>query len=365
MFIYLFLIVFVISLSFLSVDKRLDKRYYVFFTCVFFVMLAIIAGTRLNGYDWKSYGEQFLNIPALPYYHRSYISVEIGYEWLVSLYKVFNSSFNGFLFFYAALTLFFAVIVSFRYSPYPLVSLAMFFSYAFFFQVMGQMRQPFAILLLYLFLIPALLKKRYLWAFILIVLATVLLHKACCFALGIFIFRDKILSVKQVLFVSLCALVLYVLSSQMLQFMLLLLPKSFYLYDAIVAYSTYNATEVSFTLGMVERIGMFFVLYYFGMRYNVYQTNRLFRLFVNFYFMGICIYFSFISVAAEFASRGTFFYVYSLFYAMPMLISQVPLRKAKYALLAITLLWSVYLATGIVRDTESNQEYIPYRSILL
>lgn len=74
-------------------------------------------------------------------------------------------------------------------------------------------------------------------------------------------------------------------------------------------------------------------------------------------------YFSFISVAAEFATRGTFFYVYSLFLALPILISESSI-KIKYILYAITILWCIYLSTGIITKKEENKAFLPYNSTL-
>ena len=78
--------------------------------------------------------------------------------------------------------------------------------------------------------------------------------------------------------------------------------------------------------------------------------------------MGVCIYFAFIKVASEFATRGSFFYLYSIFIIIPILIKEAPI-KIKYFLLTIALLWSAYVSTSVIRD--GKDDYIPYNSILL
>lgn len=362
--IYIILIAFVIIISFLSLDKRIKNDYHLFFSIIFIIILSAVAGGRVMGYDFVSYYKHFELVPEIMSYERTDYTIEIGYELLVSLFKSFSDSFNGYLFFYAFITMILASITCFKYSSLPLLSFGMFFSYCFFFQVMGQMRQPFAILIMYIFLIPLLLEKKYLWSLAVILASTILLHKSCFLAILIFIFKDRVIRPKLLALVFMGVIILYVLSSVIVSMMIALIPKSFFLYDAIVTYTSLKSIQVGFTLGMLERIGMFFVMYYFSYKYGIYQNNQKIRLFLNIYLTGIVIYFSFISIAAEFATRGTFFYIYSIFFILPNMISEIPYRRVKYTLCLVTLLWSLYIASGIVRDTENNEEYIPYKSVI-
>lgn len=362
--IYIILIAFVIIISFLSLDKRIKNDYHLFFSIIFIIILSVIAGGRVMGYDFVSYYKHFERVPEIMNYERTDYTIELGYELLVSLFKSFSDSFNGYLFFYAFFTMILACVACFKYSSLPLLSFGMFFSYCFFFQVMGQMRQPFAILTMYIILIPLMLKKKYFWATAVILASTVLLHKSCFLAILIFVFKDRLIRPKTLVMIFCGIIILYVLSSVLVNLMIALIPKSFYLYDAIVTYTSSKSIQVGFTLGMLERIGMFFIMYYFSYKYGIYQNNQKIRLFLNLYLTGIVIYFSFISIAAEFATRGTFFYIYSIFFILPNLITEIPCRNVKYTLCMITLLWSMYIASGIVRDTENNEEYIPYKSVI-
>lgn len=360
---YFLCILIVLTISFFSVDKRAKKEYHLFFSIILIFTLTIIAGTRLVGYDFDVYATHFKAVPDLLHYKRTDVSLEIGYELLVSTYKLFSDSFNGFLTCYAGITLLLAYGVCVKYSPIPLLSFGMFFSYAFFFQVMGQMRQPFAILFLYVTLIPLIQKKKYFASSMLILFCTVFLHKSSILCFAILFFTDRELGKKQILLYSFITICLYILSPHLIKLFLLIIPKSIPIYTALEAYATYKSIQVSFSLGMLERLGMFIVLYYYAKRQNLYQTDKNLRLFINTYFAGICMYFSFISVAAEFATRGTFFYVYSLFLALPILISESSI-KIKYILYAITILWCIYLSTGIITKKEENKAFLPYNSTL-
>lgn len=350
----------VLLISFLTADKRttnIQKN----FSCLFLIIaLAFIAGIRLIGYDFSVYQQHFYAVPSLFDYTRTNISIELGYELLVSFFKLFSNSFNGYLFFYAVLTLLMVTIWSYKYSPYPLISLAMFFAFSFFLQMMGQMRQPFGILLAMILLVPLFQKQKYLIAFLVIIGCGYFFHKSLLFCIFLFIFRDKCLPPKVVIVflgASLCA---FIMSKSIFELIMSLIPTNFYLYGVIYDYMYTKGLQFSFSLGMIERCFVFSIIYYIAYKYNLYQKNSLLRLFVNMYLMGVCLYFSFINVAAEFAARGTFFYTYSFFIALPMLIKESPI-KIKYFLLTFAFLWSIYLSTAVIRD--GGDRYLPYKSL--
>ena len=81
------------------------------------------------------------------------------------------------------------------------------------------------------------------------------------------------------------------------------------------------------------------------------------------YFVGVCIYFMFISVSAEFASRGTQALSYALFFALPMLLKYMRLKE-KYMLVLVILAWGIYLSLGSFTG-DGIEVYVPYKSILL
>lgn len=363
MIVYILTIIIVIGFSLFSVDKRINKNSEFFITIMLCLALTVIAGTRLVGYDFPVYKTHFEAVPDITQYSRTDISIELGYELLVSLFKTFNDSFNAFLFTYAAITMVFAIVVSYKYSPFPLLSIGMFFAYSFFFQVMGQMRQPFAILFLYIFIIPLILNKKYIKVFLIICFATIFLHKSCILCLGVLLLRDYIIKPKYAIILIIITMLVDIMSAQLLQLALSLIPKNFYLYDTIVAYTSTKVIKVGFTLGMIERLGMLGIVYCLSYKYCLYQNNPTLRLLINIYFTGVCIYFSFISVAAEFATRGTFFYVYALFYIAPILIKELPI-KVKKMFYFIILLWTVYIGTSLLKNSEEAEEYFPYNSTL-
>lgn len=361
MFFYILLFVSVLLLSFISLDKHINtsQRSFIFF--IILISLSLIAGTRLMGYDFDTYSYHFKNVKEITEYSRTNISIEYFYDILASITKYFTIDFNIFLTIYTILLLSIAGIFFNKYSPYPILSFCMFICYAFCLQVMGQMRQPFGIFVSYLILIPLILNKRNILAILYILFAGLVFHKSLYFCLLLFVFKDKVISYKNVILILSVSIILYSLSEFALKNALAYLPEDFYLSNVIYEYVYYKVIKHSFSLGMLERVILFFIMFYVSNKYRIYQENRLFRFLLNSYLMGICIYYSFIKAAAEFASRGSFFYIYSFFILMPILIKEVPV-KVKYFLLLVTFLWSFYVSTSVIR--EASEDYIPYKNTI-
>lgn len=359
---YISIFLIIIFFSFITADKRTSKIQKDYTITIFIIVLSVIAGTRLVGYDYYSYQEIFQSISPLSEYKRENPSIELGFELIVSTVKLFSDNYHLFLFIFATMTYIIAGVLFYKYSPYPIISFGMFICYALCLQTMGQIRQPFAVLFAYLLLVPLYLKRKYILTSTVILLSTILLHKSLFFCFFFFVFNDKILKPKHVLFYFGVAIVCFLLSSYVFNLILAIIPSSFYLYSAITDYMSSKLMQFTFSLGMLERLFMFIIIYYIAYKYKFYHNNNVLRLMINLYFMGICIYFAFIRVAAEFATRGSLFYLYSIFIIIPILIKEAPL-KIKYILLSIALLWSTYVSTSVIRDGKN--EYIPYNSILL
>lgn len=358
---YIFIFFIIIFFSFITADKRTSQIQKDYTITIFIIILSVIAGTRLVGYDFYSYEGIFQSTPALYEFRSVNPSIELGFELFISAVKLFSDNYHLFLFIFATLTYITAGILFYKYSPYPVISFGMFICYAFCLQTMGQIRQPFAILIAYLLLIPLYIKKKYMWTSMVILLSAIFLHKSLLFCFFFFIFNDKLLRPKQVLFYFCAALVCFFLSSHVFNIILAIIPSNFYLYNVLNDYMTSKLMQFTFSLGMLERFFMFIIIYYIAYKYKFYQNNNVLRLMINLYFMGICIYFAFIRVAAEFAVRGSLFYLYSIFIIIPILIKEVPIR-VKYILFSIALIWSAYVSTSVIRD--GKDEYIPYNSIL-
>lgn len=358
---YLYLIIFAVITAFCSVDRRISKKHLFYLSIVIIPILTIFAGFRVIGLDYDAYVDHFESVPKILEYTRTDLSMELGYELFVSLCKQFSNSFHAFLVAFTLLSLVAAFVLCYRFSPYPLLSFYMFFSFSFFTQIMGQMRQPIAIVLALSGLIPLILNHRKGLACLWIVVCGILFHKSLFFLLPFMLITDLKLNKIHIFLFCCISLFLYFSLSSVIDSLVKLIPTNIYLYDTINAYLSYKAVSITFTLGMVERIGMLALLLYYGFKYRIYATNQLFRLFTNLYLMGVCIYFIFISVSSEFASRGTQSMTYALFFAMPILLKYVR-PKEKYVILGIILAWGIYVSFGFMDDIDI---YVPYKSIML
>lgn len=161
MFYYSILIATTFIISICSIDKHINNKIYIlYFSLLAIIILSIFGGTRLIGLDYDVYEIHFNIIPTITKYKWTDPSIEIGYEILASICKSIYNSFHLFLIFFTALTITLMFWLCYKYSPYPLLSFFMFFSYSFFPQVMGQMRQPLAIILAFIISIPLFLKSK-------------------------------------------------------------------------------------------------------------------------------------------------------------------------------------------------------------
>lgn len=357
---YSIIIIITLFICIYSTDKHINKTYILYFSLLAIIFLSIFGGTRLIGLDYETYEMHFFSVPTITDYKWTDPSIEIGYEILVSLCKTLHSSFHIFLVLFTALTITSMLWLCHKYSPYPLLSFFMFFSYSFFPQVMGQMRQPLAIAFAFIISIPLLLKSKKNLSCISLICIGFLFHKSICFLIPFIIISDKVLRTNTIIIFSSIALTCYIFSNLLSQLFISIIPSSFYLHDAIIAYLTYKSTAVAFSMGMIERIAMVSILFYYSYKYKLYQEHQQLRIFINMYFIGVCLYFTFISVSADFASRGTQSFTYALFFALPIILKHANM-KDKYILLSIVCAWGIYLSLGILNDAN---DYIPYKSIL-
>lgn len=360
MFWYLIFITFAVIAAFCSVDKRFKKKQFIYLMLVTIPVLTVFAGTRVVGFDYDAYLEHFEEVPPITEYVRTNLSFEVGYELFISICKLFSSSFHVFLLIFSFLSLSLAAVLCYIYSPYPVLSFYMFFAFSYFTQVMGQIRQPIAITIALLPLMPLILNHRRCLACLWIIISGILFHKSLFFLLFFLFIRDKLLSKKLIFLMLGISFLFYFVMPLCIKDILKLLPTDMFLYSAIDAYLGYRSISITFTMGMVERLAMILILFYYGFKYKIYAQNQTFRLFTNMYFVGVCIYFTFISVSAEFASRGTQALTYALFLAMPILLYYVP-QRMKYLIFGIILAWGLYLSFSFM-DTEPDI-YIPYKSI--
>lgn len=342
----------------ISVDKRGRKYDFVvlLFLCVIVILLS---GLRACGYDYYSYQEHFDEVPDILHFHRTYTSLEIGYEYFVSLTKTFFNNYNVHLFIYAAINIILAAVLCRKYSPYPTLSFLLFCGTTLFGQVMGQMRQPMANCIMFLLILPLLIHHKNWKAFGLVVIVGLLFHKSILLVALCIPFLNRKFNRKQLRSGVIACAVIFLFSASIKPIMLSLIPKGFFLSNALVAYMTYRATSFAFSFGMIERVLLLYLCFHYGSKYKLYGNNVLYTVLTNMFCFGVMVYFCFIQIAAEFASRGTKGLYMSIILILPIIIKNAP-SKDKTILIYGTLLWVAYLLCSFLfNPPAAYNPYIP------
>ncbi len=355
------------SFGIIAFDKRCSRRFSLCAAIILGCIISFFGGIREIGYDYETYLDHFQTTQDITHYTRNIESMEIGYELMISILKVFSNHFHVFLLFFTSLTILIAFKLYWKYSPLPIVSFLMFCALALFGQVYGQMRQPFAILVAYSLILPLLLSKKRILATMVCVVVGFLFHRSLLMLAPFLLIVEY--TYKKQWFIAMSCLALFV---YLFAFNLASILQEFfsdnsgdnYIFLATHAYLTYKSYTLSFSMGMIERVCMTFLLLYYASKDLHYKNNILLRICVNTYFFGTLLYFSFISISAEFASRGTFAFSYiALSIAIPMLI-KFSERKDKIAIASVVTLWAFYLFLKFLLTIEAGI-YYPYKSVII
>ena len=343
-----------------SLDQKTRKYDFVvlLFLCV---IVTIFSGCRACGWDYDSYLAHFKSLPDILNFSRTQNMMEAGYEVFASFCKSVFHNYNAFLFIFAAINVFVIGCLCRKYSPNPVLSFVLFCGFSLFGQLMGQMRQPQAICLTYLITLPLLIRNMRWRVAIWTIVIGVLLHKSSLLMAILLPFANIRYSDKTCAIAAIVCIVSVVTSSMLTNLLYIVVPKGFYLYDTMVAYMTYLSQKVSFTFGMLERVGLLVLCWYYGRKYKLYDRDIFFRIMMNLFAMGVLIYFSFMQIAPEFASRGTKGLYFCIIFILPILIKNAK-RRDKSFLSIFTILWISYLyITFLINPPEL---YNPYLSVL-
>lgn len=342
-----------------SLDKRFNKREHIYYSFLLIIILSLFAGFRFFvGNDYISYITHYNLSSTIFEFEKKYNSFEYGYELYVSIIKTFFCS-SYYLFFSIS---FFSLLILFdvcrRYSIYPFVSVLLFFAYYYFPQVMGQMRQSFAILIT-CYSFKYLLERKFL-KFTLIICVAMCFHYSAFAIIPLYFLYKINYSKKKVIVFLFISFLCHFYSNQILKLILLLIPTSSFITYSLMSYLKQN-NGIFFTLGMIEKI--FFFMFYLNCYGNakMLAINKYSDLFIITYCWGVVLYMMIIGVSDTVASRGVMAYNIVHVFMLPTFITyyKTPLKKLFVVLLI--LLVSVYMVSRIFMHSEV---YFPYKSIL-
>lgn len=356
MFVYIGVLFLVFAFVTLSLDKRIKSDVGIAFLLI--SVLAVFAGIREStGNDYDAYLLHFNKATTIWDYQKVQWNFEPGYEYLVSICKTLVPSFHFFLFVFALLTLLLAYRLFRKNSPLPLLSFLLFFSYTYFMQIMGQIRQPFAIVLLFLFL-PLLTKgKKGVLLFMLVTCAIAYyFHKSLFIMIPALLLANRDFSQRFVIFCTGCCLMFCFAAAKIN--VIGCVPDGFYLKPIIQQYVENNQTPL-ITGGMLDKIGTLWIISAFYYKYALYKEPQI-RVYYNLYFCGVCLYFLLFRISVDFAARGTQSLSFFSFILFPYIYDRAESIKEKHLVLALIYLLSLYVSSGVL----THEAYIPYKSIL-
>jgi hypothetical protein len=364
--VYLVIIFLVLISAIISLDKNISKNDCLMLSCSLSLILIVFASFRTKGIDYDNYVSQFRAIGNILNFKPSQWEFEYGYELLTSICKTIYNSFHFFLISFTAITFLLVIYVSSKFSPYPIICIAMFFAYSYFYQIMGQMRQPFAILMLYACLPIGMNGNKtvtsIIYTFIIVIILGFLFHKSLFFVLPALFFINKNISINKSCIILGLSIIAGIFSFDLIYWLYSFIPDSLYLKYSIDMYlfSERLAVGKTFSMGMIERIAMLSLIMYFFTKYNIKQQYPYAQPFFNLYLIGICLYFFCIPVSGSFASRGSQVMNYSLFFLYPVIISCAKYYE-KLFLIFIFICWFLYVSLKILQDSHL---FVPYQSIL-
>lgn len=353
----IYFIIFILLLSFSVFHFFNLKKYQNNFLFSFsFLILLLFAGLRWKtGTDWYPYFDYFKTLTKL-------IPFEPGFQLFTYIIRLFTNNYTIYLFIisFASLIVDFSFIK--KFSPYPLISIFIFYS-TIYFDFFGGIRVILAISLCFLGI--RYLVQQYVLTFIFIIIIGTSIHLSTfIFLLAIF-FRN--LYIKNFYFIGLFVLSLILSYLQIVNLFINFLITTFSSHFAIIGKLSYylnsdyipNGTDVFLhNIFAIIKRSLFIIIF---ILYRKQTEGRFinFNFFFNLYFISVFLYIITIG-NIEMLKRGSIFFAGFEMILLPMVIYSVN-KQNKIVILSITMIYCLFrLITQL--ETFPNL-YFPYKSI--
>ncbi len=345
---YTLVFVIILIFSFFEFINERWIRNIVFYLLVF--SLILLGGFRYGiSSDYFHYKEVFQKIDKATDW--SEFLMEYGF---LSIFYIFNKlglNFEFFVFFFCSISISIKAFVIKKISPYPIISLLLYFTFFFLLDDMGAIRRGFAcslVLLAYYFIFS----KKYLFSFILILLAASI-HLSVLIVIPFLFFINIKFNSKQ--FLMLLAIsILIGLSFEKLFNNLVAIDSQLLAVQKIVSYSEeqyFSETNV-YEIGLLLRILFILILFKYANKLAVVPFfNQMFNLYIISVF--VLVVFSKLTV---FSSVVIYFKIFEII-LVPILINSMALQKRMFLVLFFVsyAFFSLYRLT--TNPTSDFQEY--------
>lgn len=353
--IYLAILGAIFIFAFLDVcEEKVFPKYRYVFLAFFFVFLLLFAGLRYEiGYDYNSYRAIFRTVTL---FNLTKMDVELGYNALNLFLKTIGFGFQAVLFIVAAVSLFFKYEAIKKYSIYPFVSLAIYFSSNFIIQDFGQIRQGLAIAMA-LYSIGA-IKDRKLIKFLALMTVAVSFHYSAVLFLPFYWLGNIKLSYKKMGIILAASVIFYIaIVLGVFEYVFTHILKSEYILYKLKAYS--GEPIGFFTFTFIFRVLVFAA--FVALEEKIRPKCKYYDILRNGYFLSIIMYIVF-NTNEGLATRGALYYKMFEVLLVPYIVYGVKDKLLVFNAIMIFYLYSIKDVIGAVFGRAD--QFTPYNNII-
>ncbi|WP_343588615.1 EpsG family protein [Flavobacterium sp.] len=358
MFIYLITFLLFICFSFLEVRTDISERTKKYlYTFLFFFLVFQVGFRWQTGTDWFDYLRHFAQSTS---YEAVLINVllgyEIGYGSFVFLVRSFTDNYTVFLVLHAVLYYFLVFKANKILSPFPFLSLLVF--YASTMGILGSNKQLIALAICF-YSLKYLLDGKSFKFFLLVFIAFLFHTSALLFLIYYFLNRD--IKKKYILLSLVLAIVIGKSSLPNLLFSNFANFLGGALADKAEKYGDNNLSATSLSLiGLIRRL-LFFSLFFINYD-KITSKFPTYKLLFNGFFVGLLIYFLFSGSLIVLAGRGSFYFNIMECFLMSSQLLLFKSKKDRAYLLLVFFIYSYFIFFQSI--AEYPELFIPYNGVL-
>jgi len=356
------LILFVISLfAIIEIILKFDNKEYLLTVCLYWVFVAVLicfAGLRTVGADLENYASIYKVLQSPNSWNDwTVVTLEPAFKLLFSLLKTTN--FQTALFVTATIAVFLKATFLKKYSPYPILSLAIYFTSIFIIKEMGQIRHGVAMGII-LWSFDALFqnnKKR----FLILVVTAILFHWSAFCVLPLYFFANRTIpSYLYGIFLAVILAIVFLNLTAVIANIIDLVPIAG-LEGRANMYLKGNG-QFSEKIGINSTFILLIVVMAVMLIFRKKLTEKYpyFDNVINIYFLGI-FYFGFFNSISEFAQRLTIYFRMIDMLVLPMIISVFRFEKI---LIGVLLCFNSFWTLKKYENSGIGKYFFPYESII-
>ncbi len=348
---YIYLIVFFLIISLLSIFIRLDKKSIKALNILVGTTFIVFFGLRgFIGWDWHTYFPYFKDLPTLNHFNKTGYNFEVGFSLFTSIIKTINPNYHFFIFINTLVDFVLLNIFFRRYLPNYLYAFA-FLSFIVMEGLVVEVNLIRNIKGILLFLLSLkYIENRNLTKFLLINIIGVTFHWSSVIFLPLYFFLSKKLDLRIFIAIFIIGNIVYLLQIQfvkpIVEFVAALFGETAQSRAEIyLGSSTYNSLY-GITIGYIERIATsILIMIYYN---TLIEKSRSNIMFINAFIIFFVVYFYFSEVSIIVSRIGILFF-FSYWVLWPLIID-LSTNVSKY-IFFIAL--SVYMNLRIIKMTNN------------